>query len=66
MKPFKIHTTQDAPEPVAAILNGTEKALGFVPNLTNNAIGIPLDDAFGPYEWQAAPLSLQFVQPKAA
>ena len=35
-------------------------------NLTNNAIGIPLDDAFEPYEWQAAPFRSQTAQPKAA
>ena len=35
-------------------------------NLTNNAIGIPLDDAFAPYQWQAAPVRFQTVQPKAA
>jgi len=35
-------------------------------NLTNNAIGIPLDDAFAPYAWQAAPVRFQTMQPKAA
>jgi hypothetical protein len=33
MKPFKIHTAQDTLEPAASILRGTEKTLGFVPNL---------------------------------
>ena len=33
MKAFKIHTAQDTAEPVASILSGTEKTLGFVPNL---------------------------------
>jgi uncharacterized peroxidase-related enzyme len=35
-------------------------------NLTNNAIGIPLDEAFAPYAWQAAPVHFQTTQPKAA
>jgi uncharacterized peroxidase-related enzyme len=35
-------------------------------NLTNNTIGIPLDNAFGPYEWQAVPVRFQTVQSKAA
>jgi uncharacterized peroxidase-related enzyme len=35
-------------------------------NLTNNAIGIPLDDAFLPYEWQAAPVRFPTDQTKAA
>jgi uncharacterized peroxidase-related enzyme len=35
-------------------------------NLTNNAVGIPLDEAFAPYAWQAAPVNVQTTQPKAA
>lgn len=33
MKPFKIHTAQESPEPAASILRDTQTALGFVPNL---------------------------------
>jgi uncharacterized peroxidase-related enzyme len=35
-------------------------------NLTNNAVGIPLDETFAPYAWQAAPVNVQTTQPKAA
>jgi uncharacterized peroxidase-related enzyme len=35
-------------------------------NLTNNAIGVPLDEAFAPFEWQAAPVRFHTTQPKAA
>jgi len=35
-------------------------------NLTNNAVGIPLDEAFAPYAWQAAPVRFQTTQPEAA
>jgi uncharacterized peroxidase-related enzyme len=35
-------------------------------NLTNNAIGIPLDQAFAPYAWQATPVRFPSIQPKAA
>jgi AhpD family alkylhydroperoxidase len=35
-------------------------------NLANNAIGIPLDEAFAPYVWQAIPVRFQTIQTKAA
>ena len=35
-------------------------------NLTNNAIGIPLDDAFVPYEWHETATGIANIQRKAA
>jgi uncharacterized peroxidase-related enzyme len=35
-------------------------------NLTNNAIGIPLDEAFAPYAWQATPMRFESIQRKTA
>lgn len=41
-------------------------AVKVMSNLTNNAIGIPLDDRFKPHVWQAAQVGFPDIQPKAA
>ena len=47
MSRFTVHTPSDAPEKSKAILDRTEKALGFVPNLYGTFAGAPaLLDAY--------------------
>lgn len=50
---FKLHETTTAPAASAEILNGVQKAWGFVPNYTNHLAQTPLDSFMKGAEWKA-------------